>query len=124
MRQGGFLITRGMTGSATNMIIRGMIPLVEEVIKELGGRVLGRPKKSVYMDEYDNLIDEYTIVAKLEEVNGKDLIDPIFNKVKKKFGNETITISASADKLVIKSPDIKIDVVLVRSKNVKSKPND
>lgn len=119
MRQGGFLVTRGLTGSATNMIIRGMIPLVEEVIEELGGRVLGRPKKRKIKGEHDEYIDEYTIVAKLDEVNGKDLLDPIINKVNKKFSDENITITANADKLIIKSPDIKIDVVLVRSKNVK-----
>jgi short-subunit dehydrogenase involved in D-alanine esterification of teichoic acids len=119
MRAGGFLVTRGMTGSHTNMLVRGMIPFIEEALEELGAKIIGRTKKEKAYDESDNVeYDEYTIVAKLEEVNGKDLVRPIINKINKQFSDINITITASADKLTVKSPDIKVDVVLVRSKNV------
>ena len=119
MRAGGFLVTRGMTGSHTNMLVRGMIPFIEEALEELGAKIIGRTKKEKVYDESDNVeYDEYTIVAKLEEVNGKDLVKPIINKINKQFSDINITITATADKLTVKSPDIKVDVVLVRSKNV------
>jgi len=116
MRQGGYLVTRGMTGSATNMIIRGLIPFIDELVEELGGNVLKRGRRRKYDESTKKHYDEYEIYVELAAVNGKDLFDPIINKVKKRIDNKSVDIVATATKLSVKSPDIKINVKIVEKK--------
>ncbi len=121
MRQGGYLVTRGLTGNHSNMIVRGLIPFIEEVIESLGGRVLGSPSKKRKYDELiDDYYDEYTILAELSAINGKDLFNPIINKVNKKFKDKNLSIQVEATNLVIRSPDIKVNVKVVGSRYVKN----
>jgi len=116
MRQGGYLVTRGMTGSATNMIIRGLIPFIEEVAEEIGGKVLGRTKKRKYDKQKEKFYEEYDISVELVAVNGKDLFDPIINKVKQKIKDKNIKVSVQPTNLLIRSPEIKINVKIVEKK--------
>lgn len=66
------IVTRGMgSGQSVGMVIHGFT--FEDVVK--GGRSLAK-------DIYDNLLEEFVIAAKLIEINGKELIAPIFNRRK------------------------------------------
>ena len=124
MRQGGFLITRGLTGTHTNMIIRGMIPLIEEVIDNLANqgkvRIIDRKSRKKYEDIKKNEIDEYIITVELLGINGKDLFEPIINKVTKTFVEDNnIIIEAEPTQLVIKQPNIEINVKIIDIKMIK-----
>lgn len=67
------LITRGLGGGQGNgLITQGMT----EVVRIIRG---GRTKAK---DIYTSLLEEFTIAAKLMEVNGKELLSPIINKRK------------------------------------------
>lgn len=120
MRQGGYLLTRGLLGSHTNMIIRGFITDIEEIIESAGGVIHGRSRKRKYDSEKEEYYDEYTISAELAAINGKDVFDPIINKVNKKFKDKNIKIEVTPTKLSIKSPDIVVNVKVVGSKYVKN----
>ena len=66
------IVTRGMgSGQSVGMVIHGFT--FEDVVR--GGRSLAK-------DIYDNLLEEFTIAAKLIEINGKELLAPIFNRRK------------------------------------------
>ena len=116
MRQGGYLVTRGLTGSATNLIIRGLIPTIEEEIERAGGNVVRRGRRRKYDKEKDRYYEEYNIYVELLSVNGKDVFEPIINKVQHKINNKNISISVQPTKLSVKSPDIRINVKVVEKK--------
>ena len=66
------IVTRGLGGGqSVGMVIHGFT--FEDVVR--GGRSLAK-------DIYDNLLEEFTIAAKLVEINGKELLAPIFNRRK------------------------------------------
>jgi hypothetical protein len=68
------LVTRGLGGGqGSGLILHGMTLEVVRIIR--GGR-------SAAKRIYDNLLDEFTIAAKLLEINGKELLAPIFNRRK------------------------------------------
>ena len=56
----------------------------------------------------------------MSAINGKDLFDPIINKVKYRVKDHDINIVVNPKKLTIKSPDIKINVKMVEKNNVKN----
>jgi len=112
-RAGGFLLTRGLGGNVTHLLVRGFLPVIEEIIQEAGGKVLGRVKRKKYDRENDKFYEEYNIYVELTSVNGKDLFEPIINKVKHKISDKNISISVQPTKLSVKSPDIKINVKVV-----------
>ena len=112
MKLGGVLLTRGMTGSASMMIKRAMT-FIEDEIRKRGGRVVSRKSRKYYDSVQKRDIDEYTIVAELSQINGKDLFDPIINKVKAQIQDKDVNIIVTPTKLIIKSPDINIQVKLV-----------
>ena len=56
----------------------------------------------------------------LDADHGKDLFDPIINKVKYRIKDHDINIVVNPKKLTIKSPDIKINVKMVEKNNVKN----
>jgi dihydrofolate reductase len=67
------LITRGLGGGQGNgMILQGMTEVVRII----------RGGKTAAKRIYENLLDEFTIAAKLLEINGKELLAPIFNRRK------------------------------------------
>ena len=94
------LVTKGMGAPTQALVTLGFIPIefvvvtVEKVRKRKGGR---RPKDQKY--PYD-LYEEYKISAYLVEVNGKELVNPIVNNVKKIFEtNVKIDVKASAEEV-------------------------
>lgn len=106
-------MTRGMTGSASAMMTRALVFTIEEAIRKKGGRVVNRKSRKYYDSVQKREIDEYTIVAALSQINGKDLFDPIINKVKAQIQDKDVVITVTPTKLIIKSPDINIQVKLV-----------
>ena len=115
----GFTITRGLGPGATpsNLIARGFIPAVAEEI----ARIL-RGGRSAASRAIKDLTENFKISAMLIEANGKEVVHPILNTVRKTFGASKITaITVIPKKLrARKSKDIKVIVedVKVRNKNV------
>ena len=70
------LVTRGMGGGQdVGLVIQGFT-FASKVVRIIrGGR---SASKKIYRD----LIEEFTIAAKLLEINGKQILAPIFNKRK------------------------------------------
>ena len=82
------IITRGLGGGqGSGLILHGMTQDIVRIIR--AGRTIAK-------DVYENFLEEFTIAAKLIEINGKELFSPIFNKRKfiidesKKFTQEEI----------------------------------
>lgn len=106
-----FIVTRGLGGSAASLISNGFVSDVKKIIRG-GSRVA---KKLV-----SDLRQDINISVMLLSANGKELVKPIFNKVGKAFGSDTIEIRALHKKLTKrKSERIKVSVegVKVRNKN-------
>ena len=101
----GMLVTRGLTGSATNMIARGFIPTIRSIIK--GGT---RFAKKVVRDIEQNL----KISVMLISANGKEFSKPIISSVSKIFkSSDSITIAAKHKSLKTKkSKRIKVTAKL------------
>ena len=87
------LVTRGLGGGQfSGLVLQGMTLEVVRIIRA-GGRIA--------RDTYKNFIEEFTIAAKLLEINGKEMILPIFNK-------RTYTIDESVQREVrIKNINLK-----------------
>lgn len=111
-RAGGFLATRGLGGSHTHLIVRGFLEVIQQEIAKRG-----RSYNKEYIRKYDEVkkeyYDEYNIYVELSAINGKDLFDPIINKIKYKVKDNDVNIVATPKKLSIQSPDIKINVKIV-----------
>jgi hypothetical protein len=87
------LITRGLGGGqSSGLILQGMTFEVIRIIR--AGRTLAK-------DVYDNLLEEFTIAAKLLQINGKDILSPIFNK-RKYTVDESIEHKVVVDNLQFK----------------------
>ena len=68
------IVTRGLGGGqGSGLILQGMTQDIVAAIR--GGRTIAK-------DVYENLLEEFTIAAKLLEINGKELLSPIFNRRK------------------------------------------
>lgn len=115
----GFTVTRGLGGGASGLIARGLVEQVEEVLIKRGRRY-----KKEYTRRYDEetkrYYEEFNIYVELSAINGKDLFNPIINKVKYRIKDHDINIVVNPKKLTIKSPDIKINVKMVEKNNVKN----
>ena len=89
------IVTRGMgSGQSVGMVIHGFT--FEDVVR--GGRSLAK-------DIYDNLLEEFVIAAKLVEINGKELLAPIFNRRKYTI-DESIQHKVSIENIKIEKRDI------------------
>jgi hypothetical protein len=67
------LLTRGLGGGpAAGMIVQGMTEVVRII----------RAGRTRVKDIYKNFLEEFIITAKLLEINGKEILSPIFNKRK------------------------------------------
>ena len=100
-----FVVTRGLGGSATNMIARGFVPLVRAITAG-GGRFI---KKSLA-----DLEESFKISAMLLSINGKELTKPIINTVSRVFkGDEDYSLNVTPKKLVVrKSNEISVEAKL------------
>ena len=66
------LLTRGLGGGqGVGLVLQGFT--FASVIR--GGRTVAK-------EIYENLLEEFTIAAKLLEINGKEILSPIFNRRK------------------------------------------
>lgn len=93
----GFLVTRGLGGSATNMIARGFIPAIRAVIK--GGRRFAE-KSLAHLEE------SLKISVMLVSANGKELVRPIINNVARIFRNDDqYSIKVKPQKLIARRAD-------------------
>ena len=115
-RPGGLLVTRGLGGPTTQVIVRGFLPLlVDQIVDTVRGtRVFGRKAK----DKYQDFLEELKISVALVAINGKDLLNPIINTVSTTYEDKpTPRIEVTPTKLSVKKPNIKVEVKSVRSKN-------
>ena len=115
-RPGGLLVTRGLGGPPTQVIVRGFLPLLVDQIVDTarGTRVFGRRAK----DKYQDFLEELKISVALVAINGKDLLNPIINTIRTTYEDKpTPRIEVTPTKLSVKKPDIKVEVKSVRSKN-------
>jgi len=109
----GFTVTRGLGPRATPsaLIVRGFVR--EEVVELVRGA--SRATRKFVGD----LLEEIKISASLVAINGKDLVNPIINIVRKSYIDEPAPeIRVTPTKLTVKQPDIKVKAMKVRNKNV------
>lgn len=115
-RPGGFLLTRGLGGPATQLVVRGFIPVIEEIIVRQG-KSYSKEKRRKYDPRTKEYYDEYNISVQLVAINGKELFNPIINNIKHIVkDDDNITIKVSPKKLTIKSPDISVNVKIMEKK--------
>ena len=89
------LVTNGLGGGQqSGLILQGMT--FESVVR--GGRSLAK-------DIYNNFLEEFTIAVKLLEINGKELVAPIFNRRKYTI-DESIDHKVKIEKLSIQKREI------------------
>jgi len=110
------ILTRGLTGSASAIVVQGFTGAafleVVRIIK--GGRsAASRAVKDLYED--------FKISAMLVALNGKEFVNPIFNKVKKSFiSKDSLVVKVQPKKLVARKSDnisVKVSNIKVRNKN-------
>jgi hypothetical protein len=107
------ILTRGLTGSAGAIIVQGLGPIPVEIARIIRA---GRTKAA---QAFDEIVHNVKISVMLIEFNGKELVKPIINTIRKAYKDSaTPRIEVAPTKLVVKQPDIKIKVKQVRSKNV------
>ena len=82
------LVTRGLGGGQSCGLVLAGMTQIERIFRGGG---------SVAKDIVKNLIDEFTIAAKLIEVNGKELFNPIFIR-RKYMIDESKKINVRANK--------------------------
>lgn len=69
------IITRGMGGGQdVGLVLQGFT--IEEAVRII------RAGRTIAKDVIENFLEEFTIAAKLLEINGKEILAPIFNKRK------------------------------------------
>lgn len=114
-RPGGLLVTRGLGGEPTNLVVRGFLPFLQTVADVVrGAKIVGRRKAK----EIQELFEEIKISVALLAINGKDLASPIINKITTTFIPEPAPeIQVIAKKLSIKQPEIIVEAE-IRRKNV------
>ncbi len=98
------LVTRGLGGGqGVGLVLQGMTLDTLRIIR--GGRAAA---KSLY----DNFLEDFIIAAKLIQVNGKDILAPIFNKRKYTI-DESVNHNVSIQNIKVekKSPDSKTSVI-------------
>ena len=114
----GFVVTRGLGPGATptNLIVRGFLPLISDAVETVRGAVRRGRRAKQQLQEF---FDEVKVSVALVAINGKDLVEPIINTVRRTYKDEpTPEIRVTPTKLAVKQPDIKVQVKNVRSKNV------
>ena len=106
-----FIVTRGLGGNAASLISQGFIGDVRKLVKGAS-----RFAKKIVADFRQDI----NISVMLLSANGKELINPIFNKVAKAFDSNQIDIKATPKKLIKRRSErtkVSVDKVTVRNKN-------
>lgn len=117
---GGFLVTRGLGPGATpsNLIARGFTPSAALVVIEVA-RAIRRKSRRIYEENWELI----KISAALSTHNGKHVVRPLFENIRKTFTKTGIDIKNVSAKTVEhkRAKDISVSaaVIKVRNKNVK-----
>jgi hypothetical protein len=93
------MLMRGL-GPGPALVTTGLGPVIGKLIRILRG---GR---SVVRDIYGHKIEEFKIAIKLIEINGKELLSPIFNK-RNYIVDETIQTHVKITQVNFKSKESK-----------------
>lgn len=119
-RLAGFIVTRGFGPGATpsNLVARGFMPAsFLEVIRIV--RAGKRSARRIYEENWEMI----KISAALSSHNGKNIVRPLFENIRKTFTKTGINIKSVSAKTVehkkSKSIAVSANVVKVRNKNVK-----
>jgi hypothetical protein len=87
------LLTRGLGGGqGSGLILGGMTEVVRIV----------RAGRTIVKEVIENFLEEFTIAVKLLEINGKEILSPIFNR-RKYIIDESIEHRVSVRKVKFKS---------------------
>ena len=109
----GFTVTRGLGPGATPsaFILQGFGP---EIVAQVARIIRGG--RSAASRAIKDLTENFKISAMLVQANGKELVDPIFNVVKKTFSESTLTTVRLIPKKLIsrKSENVKVIVENVK----------
>lgn len=122
-RPGGLLVTRGLGGAPTHLLVRGFLPATAVTAVEIVRGILrgGRRAKQ----EWNDFLEELKVTVMLVAINGKDLVKPIINTVRTSYKDEpTPEIQVTPTKLAVRQPDIKVKVTQVRNKDVDNRIDD
>lgn len=116
----GFVVTRGLGpgASPTNLIARGFIPAATlQLIR------VGRSARKAVRRLYEENWELIKISAALSSHNGKNVVRPLFENIRKTFVKSNINIKSVSAKTVehkkSKNITVSANVVKVRNKNVK-----
>lgn len=117
---GGFLVTRGLGPGSTpsSLIARGFVPSAALVVIEVA-RAIRRKSRRIYEENWELI----KISAALSTHNGKHVVRPLFENIRKTFTKTGIDIKNVSAKTVEhkRAKDISVSaaVIKVRNKNVK-----
>lgn len=116
-RPGGLLVTRGLGGAPTHLLVRGFLPATAVAVVEAIRGAVRRGRRA--KQEWDDFLEELKVTVALVAINGKDLFKPIINTVRTSYKDEpTPEIKVTPTKLAVRQPDIKVKVTQVRNKDV------
>ena len=113
------ILTRGLTGEAGAIIVQGLGPVALELVRIVRG---GRSAASRAIKD---LTENFKISAMLIQVNGKELVNPIINNIRKTF-NEGVRIGVKVfpQKLVSRqSSDVSVTIENIKVRNNKNDNN-
>lgn len=108
-----FVVTRGFGPGATpsSFIAQGLVH--GKVVEVVRGAVRGGRRAKEKLQEF---LEELKVTGALISINGKDLFAPIFNTIATSYKDEpTPEIKVTPVGLVVKQPEIKVNVKQVRN---------
>ena len=118
-RPGALLVTRGLGGKPTHLLVRGFLPTAAIAAVEVARGLIRKGRQA--KQDFEGFLEELKVTVALVAINGKDLFKPIINTVRTSYKDEpTPEIKVTPTKLAVKQPDIKVKVTSVRSKDVKN----
>jgi hypothetical protein len=97
----GFTVTRGLGGSASNMIARGFLPTLRRIVKGSS-----RFAKKAVIDLGETL----KITAMLVNANGKELSKPIVNNITKVYKSSSDIVIRLIPKTLVRRRAKKIKI--------------
>ena len=122
-RSGGLLVTRGLGGAPTHVLVRGFLPTTAAAAVEVVRGAVRRGRRA--KQQFEDFLEELKVTVALVAINGKDLVKPIINTARTSYKDEpTPEIQVTPTKLAVRQPDIKVKVTQVRNKDVDNRIDD
>ena len=116
-RPGGLLVTRGLGGAPTHLLVRGFLPAAAVAAVEVARGLVRRGRRA--KQGFEDFLEELKVTVALVAINGKDLVKPIFNTVRASYSETPQPqIKVVPIKVVVQQPEIEVKVTRVRGKNV------